>query len=62
VAQSTERERRQGSEVERLCSSNQRAQTLLNWHPAWDLEKGLTRTIEWIGSNLDKFRPREYCV
>jgi dTDP-glucose 4,6-dehydratase len=62
VARSAERERRKGSEVERLCASNHRAQTLLNWRPTCELEQGLTQTIEWIGSNLDRFRPREYCV
>jgi dTDP-glucose 4,6-dehydratase len=62
VARSAERERPNGSEVERLCASNHRARTLLNWRPTWELEQGLTRTIEWIGSNLDRYRPREYCV
>jgi nucleoside-diphosphate-sugar epimerase len=52
----TERERPEGSEVERLLAANDRAHDLLGWKPGVTLEEGLRRTIEWFGSNLDRYR------
>ena len=43
-----ERKRPSGSEVERLLSDNSKARKILNWKPAWDLDKGLKETIEWF--------------
>jgi len=49
--------RREGSEVERLVASSARAEELLGWAPAVDLEGGLMRTIEWIAEHEEHFRP-----
>jgi dTDP-glucose 4,6-dehydratase len=53
----TERVRREGSEVERLIASNERAASVLGWSPAVSLEDGLTRTITWISEHERHFRP-----
>lgn len=50
------------SEVGRLICDSSRARAELGWHPAVDLDEGLKRTIEWIGQNLDAYRPEEYSI
>lgn len=45
---SDERKRPEKSEVERLLADPSRAHKILNWKPAWNLEKGLTETIKWF--------------
>lgn len=60
--------RPQGSEVERLCSNNEKARRLLNWSPDYGdidgLNKGLRRTIDWFREpkNLSRYRPETYTV
>jgi dTDP-glucose 4,6-dehydratase len=56
------RERRRGSEVERLVSDNRLARELLSWNPAVDLKQGLTRTCEWIAEHLDLYTIRGYAI
>jgi len=48
------------SEVERLLSDNSKARRLLGWQPQVPLTEGLARTVEWVRSHLDRFRPEEY--
>jgi dTDP-glucose 4,6-dehydratase len=48
------------SEVERLISDNTQAQARLNWSPRIPLDEGLARTIDWIRSHLDRYRPETY--
>ena len=43
-----ERKRPEKSEVERLLADPSRAQEILDWKPAWNLEQGLTETIKWF--------------
>ncbi len=50
-----QRVRPEDSEVERLCADNTRARELLGWQPRHTLEEGLTRTIEWVKENLERF-------
>lgn len=50
------------SEVERLLSSPALAAEVLGWRPTVSLEEGLSRTAEWIGANLGRFRPTRYAV
>jgi dTDP-glucose 4,6-dehydratase len=50
------------SEVERLLASNSLAASLLNWKPAVGLEEGLRRTIEWVKSNPERYRPKIYTI
>lgn len=50
------------SEVMALLADNRKAHDVLGWQPAISLDEGLSRTIEWIGSNLDRYRPGIYEV
>lgn len=62
VLRDDRRVRPQGSEVERLCADTRKAKQLLDWRPATGLSKGLTKTIEWIQENLERYRADEYAV
>ncbi len=50
------------SEVKRLCADNSRAAKILGWKPKVSLDNGLSRTIEYIKSHLDYYKPDEYIV
>ncbi|MCC7119847.1 MAG: SDR family NAD(P)-dependent oxidoreductase [Anaerolineales bacterium] len=50
------------SEVMKLWASNQKAKELIGWEPRVSLDEGLRRTIEWISSHLDLYKPDEYTV
>lgn len=53
-----------GSEVFRLCGDNTLIKSLTDWHPRYDLEKGLSETIEWFTKkeNLAKYKSVIYNV
>ena len=57
-----ERTRPEHSEVERLCADTGKANQILDWHPQYTLEEGLAQTIEWIKSNLERYRPGAYAI
>ncbi|MGQ0732904.1 MAG: SDR family NAD(P)-dependent oxidoreductase [Acidobacteriota bacterium] len=57
-----QRVRPEESEVERLLADASRARTLLGWVPRCSLEDGLRRTIDWVRSHLDRYRPSVYSV
>lgn len=57
-----ERVRPERSEVERLCADNTKARQLLAWQPAFTLEAGLARTIEWIKENNERYRSSFYAI
>ncbi len=57
-----ERLRPADSEVERLLGDAGRARELTGFAPAHTLEEGLALTAQWVGRNLDRFRPREYAI
>ncbi len=48
------------SEVGRLLSDPRLARQLIGWRPAVDLRAGLTATIDWISSNVNRYRVGEY--
>lgn len=50
-----QRVRPEMSEVERLCASNEKAQKILDWAPAYLLEEGLKETYDWFRENGDKY-------
>ena len=62
IISESERVRPPGSEVERLCADTEKARSLLGWEPTFTLEEGLTRTIEWIRENKEKYRSGVYVV
>ncbi|MEJ2266071.1 MAG: hypothetical protein P8X95_21700, partial [Anaerolineales bacterium] len=57
-----QRLRPEKSEVHRLLSDPTRAHQLLAWKAPVGLEEGLQRTIAWIHSHLDLYRPNIYAV
>jgi dTDP-glucose 4,6-dehydratase len=57
-----QRYRPPNSEVDRLLADNTLALNLLGWQPAVTLEQGLEKTIDWIGRNLERYRPGDYIV
>jgi NAD dependent epimerase/dehydratase len=62
VEEDTSRVRPTGSEVERLLADASLANRELGWKPEVDLEEGLKRTIEWIQSNQERYRPDVYTL
>ena len=60
--QDDRRVRPEGSEVEALCASNQKAKDLWGWTPHYTLEEGLQLTIDWIRMHLDRYRPAVYVL
>jgi dTDP-glucose 4,6-dehydratase len=62
VITDSERVRPGGSEVERLCADANKARELLGWEPKHSLEEGLTRTVEWIRENNERFRLGVYTI
>ena len=54
--------RPEASEVDRLVCNADRARRLLHWSPTVDLSTGLTRTVDWIRSHAERYRPEEYAV
>ena len=56
----SERLRPGASEVDRLLSDPSLARSLLGWSPTVDLETGLARTIEWLRTNSEYYRPGSY--
>ena len=50
------------SEVERLLADASLASRLLGWAPRVTLEEGLSKTIEWVGKHIERYRPHEYTV
>jgi dTDP-glucose 4,6-dehydratase len=50
------------SEVMKLWASNQKARERIGWEPRVSLDEGLKRTVEWISSHLDLYRPDQYTV
>jgi dTDP-glucose 4,6-dehydratase len=57
-----ERLRPEKSEVNRLLGSNKKIRDMTNWEPKYNLEQGLTETIEWIKNNLDKYKTDIYNI
>ncbi len=55
-----ERLRPERSEVQRLLSDNSLAKKVLGWEPLVPFEQGLERTINWVSSHLDLYRPGRY--
>jgi NAD dependent epimerase/dehydratase len=57
-----ERLRPEKSEVNRLLGSNEKIKRLTNWVPKYTLKAGLAETIEFLKSNLDKYKTDIYNV
>jgi NAD dependent epimerase/dehydratase len=51
-----------GSEVNRLIADAEKMRRLTGWRPAVTFRAGLSSTVDWVGNNLDRFRPQAYAV
>jgi NAD dependent epimerase/dehydratase len=60
VVSDNERVRPPGSEVERLLADASRARALFGWAPSVMIEDGISRTIDWLRSNTQHYRPVSY--
>jgi NAD dependent epimerase/dehydratase len=54
--------RPEASEVDRLCANSLLLSQLTTWRPRVPLREGLTRTIEWIGQNLEAYAIGSYAM
>jgi NAD dependent epimerase/dehydratase len=57
-----QRIRPEASEVDRLCANSLLLSQLTRWRPRAPLREGLTRTIEWIGQNLETYSVGSYAI
>lgn len=57
-----ERMRPEKSEVNRLWADNTKIKQLTDWTPKYDIDAGLTETIEWIKNNMQYFKTDIYNV
>ena len=55
-----QRLRPEKSEVNRLLGCNKKIMELTDWKPRYSIEDGLAETIEFLRSNLDKYKPDLY--
>jgi NAD dependent epimerase/dehydratase len=62
VQREEQRVRPPNSEVQRLISSPALAKRLMGWQTEVTLRDGLGATIEWLSSNVDRYRIDEYVV
>jgi NAD dependent epimerase/dehydratase len=62
IASDSERIRPEKSEVMKLVSDNRKAGRLLGWRPQVDLATGLLRTIDYVRSHIDQYRPATYAL
>lgn len=57
-----QRLRPEKSEVNRLLGSNKKIKALTDWEPKYSLQEGLIETIDFIKSNLDKYKTDIYNI
>ncbi len=57
-----QRVRPDASEVMQLMADNTRARELVGWEPQIGLREGLSRTVDWIRDNQDRFKTQIYNV
>jgi NAD dependent epimerase/dehydratase len=62
VMKDANRVRPDASEVARLCADNRKARDLLGWRPRHSLDEGLTRTVDWVSRNIERYRVGAYAL
>lgn len=50
------------SEVNRLLGSNSKIRELTDWQQQYTFKQGIKETIDWLGCNMDKYKPGIYNV
>ncbi|MCL6589528.1 MAG: NAD-dependent 4,6-dehydratase LegB [Firmicutes bacterium] len=62
ICQEERRVRPENSEVQRLLCDNTKIRKYTGWQPEHSLESGLLKTIDWLKSNLNLYKPEIYNV
>ncbi|MEP7049196.1 MAG: GDP-mannose 4,6-dehydratase [Pseudomonadota bacterium] len=62
LRQDPARIRPQASEVMRLISDNSILRSATSWKPETNIHAGFAKTVEWLSSHLDQYRPDRYAV
>jgi NAD dependent epimerase/dehydratase len=62
IALDLKRVRPEGSEVERLLCDNSKILKYTNWHPQYNLRKGLEESIAWITKYLNLYKSEIYNI
>lgn len=62
ITQEAQRVRPGDSEVERLRCDNTKIIKMTGWKPKYDLDNGLTETLDWIKGNLETYKSEIYNV
>lgn len=62
IEQEKLRVRPENSEVERLLCDNSKLLQTTGWKPQYDLKSGLKKTIEWIQTNINHYKPDLYNI
>ena len=62
IVQEEKRVRPDKSEVDRLYGDNSKIKSLSSWKPKYNLEEGLSETIDWFKDNLELYKPEIYNV
>ena len=64
IISTDERVRPKNSEVERLVCDNKKIKANTNWKPEYNIEKGISETIDWMGNpdNLSVYKSGQYNV
>ena len=57
-----QRLRPEKSEVNRLLGCNEKIKRLTDWEPKYTFAQGIEETIEWIRSNLDRYKSDVYNI
>ncbi len=60
VVKDSSRMRPQTSEVMKLCCDSRLAREILSWKPQYNLKKGLRETIDWVNTNIHRYKPHIY--
>ncbi len=62
VKQDLNRIRPEKSEVNKLQCDNNKLISHTNWSPVYDLDSGLTKTINWMRDNMEHYKSKKYNV
>jgi dTDP-glucose 4,6-dehydratase len=62
IVAAADRLRPTASELERLLADSSKARAMLAWEPQISLAEGIRRTIDWIETSLELYKPSIYNV
>lgn len=48
--------------MNRLLGCNEKIKRLTDWEPKYSFNQGIKETIEWIGSNLNRYKSDVYTI